>query len=145
MRRSRICVFVLTGLVALLAVSCGSESAETQALYTDAQKMYDDIEAAFKLAPNSQERIDAMRQIISEEWDTKLVANLEKYLKEAPNGKYAQEAKDLLAEAGNSMHIKMLGQIRPLMQQTGLPETPSEADSMVKSLKTTAEDTLSQE
>lgn len=118
-------VAVLTLMAAALLWSCSSESPETLALYTDAKAMYDEINSAFQLAGGTPERANAMKAIIIEEKDLKVVSNLEQYLRESPDGKYAKEAQDLLDMVRQNMNIRMLGQIRPMMQQTG-GETPEE-------------------
>ena len=78
-----------------LHVSCASEAPETQKLYTDAKQMWDDLNRAFSLE-KGQARIDMMNKILTEEWDVKIVTNLEAYLKTAPTGKFAAEATTLL-------------------------------------------------
>ncbi|MFH2054917.1 MAG: hypothetical protein ABIJ61_03070 [bacterium] len=127
-----ILIAVMSMIAATLLWSCSSESPETQALYTDAKAMYDEITAAFQLPGNSPERTNTMKAIIVNEKDIKLISNLEQYLREAPDGKYAKQAKDLLDMARQNMNIRMLGQLRPLMPQTG-GETPEEQiDSLMK-------------
>lgn len=119
-------------IAAVLTASCASEPPETQKLYTDAQQMYNDFSKAFTL-PAGQERINTMNRILNEEWDVKLVANLEQYLKDAPNGKYAKEAKALLDQAKADNNIRIMGQARPqLKAMGGIPTSPAEVDSMTK-------------
>jgi hypothetical protein len=118
-------------LVVVLA-SCASETPETQKLYTDAKQMWDDLNKGFSL-PKGQERITLMNKVLDEEWDVKIVANLEKYLKDAPSGKYASEAKTLLDQAQKSDYLRMLGQARPMMKMLGdQPKTVQEVDSLTK-------------
>lgn len=127
--------FVLS--IALLAmaavmVSCASEAPETQKLYTDAKQMWDDLNHAFAL-DKSQERIDLMNKVLTEEWDTKIVKNLEEYLKLSPKGKYAAEAASLLEQAKSSDRLRMLGQARPMLKMMGgQPKTVQEVDSLAK-------------
>jgi hypothetical protein len=118
-------------LAALWVGGCASESAQTQALYTDAKKMSDEIDRAFAL-PGTNERKALMIKIISEKWDMQVVDKLRQYLKEAPKGKYATEATDLLDKAVKSDHLRMISQVRPMLEQQsqGIPKTPAEADSM---------------
>jgi hypothetical protein len=118
-------------IAASLLWSCGSEPPETQALYTDAKAMYDEIIAAFQLPGQSAERSQAMREIILNDKDLKLLSNLEQYLREAPDGKYAKEAKDLLEMVRQNMNIRMLGQLRPMMQQTGGETPEAQLDSLM--------------
>ncbi|TFH64811.1 MAG: hypothetical protein E4G91_04605 [Candidatus Zixiibacteriota bacterium] len=122
----------MTVLAALWVGGCASESAQTQALYTDAKKLSDEIDRAFTLQGRSPERVALMNKIISEKWDIQVVDKLRQYLKEAPKGKYATEATDLLDKAIKSDHIRMIGQVRPILEQQtqGIPKTPAEADSM---------------
>lgn len=120
----------LTCLTAVIVSGCASESAQTQALYTDAKKMWDEVNRAFTLAGKSAERVELMNRIITEEWDVKIVEKLDQYLKDAPSGKYAKEAKELLAQARSSDKLRMLGQVRPMLQQQGIPKTPAEAESV---------------
>lgn len=113
-------------------VSCASESPETQKLYTDAKQMWDDLNRAFTLE-KGQERIDLMNKVLSEEWDTKIIKNLEDYLKAAPKGKYATEATTLLEQAKASDRLRMLGQARPMLKMMGgQPKTVQEVDSLAK-------------
>ncbi len=124
-------IFAALAMVSVL-VSCASEAPETQKLYTDAKQMWDDLNNAF-LLEKGQERIDKMGKILNEEWDVKIVAGLEAYLKAAPTGKYAAEATALLSEAKNSERLKMLGQARPMLQMMGgAPKSSAEVDSMAK-------------
>lgn len=134
MRKSLLLILLIGVLAAILAISCGSEAPETQALYTDAKAMFDGINGAFEL-PNGQARVDTMRRIIGDKWDQQIPAKLQEYLQKAPDGKYAEDAKKMLEEVRNSRYIQMIGQVRPLMEQQGMPESPAEADSMVKSMK----------
>lgn len=127
-------VLVASALLLFMAMlaSCASESPETQKLYTDAKQMWDDLNKGFTL-PKGPERITLMNKVLDEEWDVKIVANLEKYLKDAPSGKYASEAKTLLDQAQKSEYIKMLGQARPMMKMLGdQPKTVQEVDSLTK-------------
>jgi hypothetical protein len=121
----------MTVLAALWVGGCASEPAQTKALYTDAKKMLDEIDRAFTL-PGSPERKALMNKIISEKWDIQIVDKLRQYLKEAPKGKYAAEATDLLDKAMKSDHLRMFGQVRPFLEQQsqGTPKTQAEADSM---------------
>ena len=124
--------------ISALAISgCSSEPPQTQALYTDAKKMYDEINRAFTLPGRSQERVDLMHKILDEKWDIQVVDKLDQYLKEAPNGKFASDAKKLLDEAKGSDKIRMLGQVRPFLEKTGVPKTAAEADSLAKSAPAT--------
>ena len=125
----------MTVLAALWVGGCASEPAQTQALYTDAKKLLDEIDRAFTL-PGSTERKALMNKIISEKWDIQVVDKLRQYLKEAPKGKYATEATDLLDKATKSDHLRMLGQVRPILEQQnqGTPKTQAEADSMTARL-----------
>lgn len=124
-----ICVAVL--MIGVL-VSCASEAPETQKLYTDAKQMWDDMNHAFTLE-KGQARIDMMSKILDEEWDVKIITNLEAYLKSAPTGKFAAEATALLSEAKNSERLKLLGQTRPMLQMMGgAPKTPEQVDSLAK-------------
>jgi hypothetical protein len=134
--RKHLVTLLISGLlVAVIGLACGSsESAETQALYTDAKQMFEDINGAFQL-PKSQARVDTMRRIIGEKWDEQVVSKLEQYLEEAPDGEYAGEAKELLGEVKSSMYINMLSQARPLMEQDLLPETEAETDSMLEQMR----------
>ncbi len=120
----------MTVLAALWVGGCASEPAQTQALYTDAKKLLDEIDRAFTL-PGSTERKALMNKIISEKWDIQVVDKLRQYLKEAPKGKYATEATDLLDKAMKSDHLRMLGQVRQILEQQsqGIPKTQDEADS----------------
>lgn len=128
-RAIMICLAVL--MVGAL-VSCASEAPETQKLYTDAKQMWDELNRAFTLE-KGQARIDLMGKILSEEWDVKIITNLEAYLKAAPTGKFASEATALLSEAKNSDRLKMLGQTRPMLQMIGgAPKTPEQVDSLAK-------------
>ena len=122
----------MTVLVALWVGGCASEPAQTQALYTDAKKLSDEIDRAFTLPSRSTERVTLMNKIISEKWDIQVVDKLRQYLKEAPKGKYATEATDLLDKAMKSEHLRMLGQVRPILEQQsqGIPKTQAETDSM---------------
>lgn len=117
-------------------VSCASEAPETQKLYTDAKQMWDELNHAFTLE-KGQARIDLMSKILNEEWDVKIIANLEAYLKAAPKGKFAAEAATLLNEAKNSDRLRMLGQTRPMLQMMGgAPKTPEQVDSLAKQAAT---------
>ena len=119
-------------MLVLMLASCASEAPETQKLYTDAKQMWDDLNKGF-LLPKGQERISLMNKVLDEEWDVKIVANLEKYLRDAPSGKYAAEAKTLLDQAQKSEYVKMLGQARPMMKMLGdQPKTVQEVDSLTK-------------
>jgi hypothetical protein len=122
----------MTVMAALWVGGCASESAQTQALYTDAKKMFDEIDRAFTLPGRSTERVALMNRIIREKWDIQVVDKLRQYYKEAPKGKYAVEATSLLDKAMKSDHIRMIGQVRPALEQQGqgIPKTPAEADSM---------------
>jgi hypothetical protein len=122
----------MTVVAALWVGGCASESAQTQALYTDAKKLLDEIDRAFTLQGRSPERVALMNKIIMEKWDIQVVDKLRQYLKEAPKGKYATEATNLLDKAMKSDHLRMLGQVRPILEQQsqGIPKTPAEADSM---------------
>jgi hypothetical protein len=115
---------VTTVLAALWVGGCASEPAQTQALYTDAKRLFDEIDRAFTL-PGSAERRALMNKIISEKWDIQVVDKLRQYLKEAPKGKYAPEATSLLDKAMKSEHLQMFGQLRPFLekQNQGLPKT----------------------
>ena len=125
----------MTVLAALWVGGCASEPAQTQALYTDAKKMFDEIDRAFTL-PGSTERRTLMLKIIGEKWDIQVVDKLRQYLREAPKGKYATEAAALLDKAIKSDHLRGLGQVRPILEQQsqGIPKTPAEADSMTARL-----------
>jgi len=125
----------MTLLAALWVGGCASEPAQTQALYTDAKRFSDEIDRAFTL-PGSSERKTLMLKIISEKWDIQIVDKLRQYLKEAPKGKYAIEATELLDKAMKSDHLRGLGQVRPILEQQsqGIPKTPAEADSMTARL-----------
>ena len=127
--------FVLPVALAVLAammMSCASEAPETQKLYTDAKQMWDDLNHAFAL-DKGQERIDLMNKVLTEEWDVKIVKNLEEYLKLSPKGKYAAEATTLLEQAKSSDRIKMLGQARPMLKMMGgQPKTVQEVDLLAK-------------
>lgn len=122
----------ITVLAALWVGGCASESAQTQALYTDAKKLLDEIDRAFTLPARSTERVALMNKIISEKWDIQVVDKLRQYLKEAPKGKYATEATVLLDKAMKSDHLRMIGQVRPILEQQsqGIPKTQAEVDSM---------------
>jgi hypothetical protein len=136
----------MTVLAALWVGGCASESAQTQALYTDAKRMYDEIERSFTLPGRSTERVTLMNKIITEKWDIQVVDKLREYLKEAPKGKYATEATDLLDQAIKSEHLRMLGQVRPILEQQsqGIPKTPAEADSMAARLGKQQQDSVAQ-
>lgn len=134
MRKSLVSFIAVALLVAAVAISCSSEPAETKALYTDARDMYNDINGAFQL-PKGQARVDTMRRIISDKWDEQIKSKLQEYLQKVPNGVYADSAKMLQEEVKNSGNIQAIGQVRPLMQQAGMPQTPAEADSMVKKMQ----------
>jgi hypothetical protein len=127
---------VITVLTAFCVGGCASESAQTLALYTDAKQMSDEIDRAFTLPGRSTERVALMNKIISEKWDIQVVDKLRQYLREASNGKYATEATALLDKAIKSEHLRMIGQVRPLLEQQsqGIPKTPAEADSMTARL-----------
>jgi hypothetical protein len=122
----------MTVLAAIWVGGCASEPAQTQALYTDAKKLLDEIDRSFTLPGRSPERVALMNKIITEKWDIQVIDKLRQYLKEAPKGKYATEATDLLDKAMKSDHLRMLGQVRPILEQQsqGIPKTPAEADSM---------------
>jgi hypothetical protein len=126
-------VLFLSAIALLTAVwigGCASESSQTQQLYTDAKKLWDDINQAFTLPGRSPERVEMMNKILSEKWDLQLVQKLQDYLKQAPNGKYAKEAADLLDQARRSDKLRMLAQVRPMLeQQGGIPKTAAEADT----------------
>ncbi len=122
---------VTLAITASLLWSCGSEPPETQALYTDAKAMYDEIMAAFQMTGNTPERAEKMKAIILNNKDLTVVSNLEQYLREAPDGKYAKEAKDLLEMVRQNMNIRMLGQLRPMMQQTGGDTPEAQLDSLM--------------
>ena len=139
MKRAMILLALLAALVAIAAMSCSSESAETQALYLDAKKTYDDINNAFTLTPNSEERSDMMFNIMFEKWDIKVVENLEKYLKESPKGKYATEAKALLEEAKGSMTLRNLGRMRETLQARGVTDK-AQLDSLRKAFEEAKKD-----
>lgn len=126
----------MTVLAALWVGGCASESTQTQALYTDAKKMSDEISRAFTLPGRSPERVALMNKIISEKWDIQVVDKLRQYLKEAPKGKHATEATNLLDQAIKSDQLRMIGQIRPILDQQsqGIPTTPAEADSLAVKL-----------
>jgi outer membrane murein-binding lipoprotein Lpp len=132
-------VFLFLSAVTVLAVlwvgGCASESAQTQALYTDAKKMLDEIDRAFTL-PSSTERAALMNKIISEKWDIQVVDKLRQYLKEAPKGKYITAATDLLDKAMKSDRLRNLGLVRPILekQSQGIPKTQTEADSITARL-----------
>ena len=125
----------MTVLAALWVGGCASEPAQTQALYTDAKKLLDEIDRAFTL-PGSTERKALMNKIISEKWDIQVFDKLRQYLKESPKGKYSTEATDLLDKAMKSDHLRMLGQVRPILERQGqgIPKTQAEADSMTARL-----------
>lgn len=124
-------IVVALAMVAVL-VSCSTEAPETQKLYTDAKQMWDDLNNAFTL-DKGQERVDKMRKILDEEWDLKIVSNLEAYLKAAPTGKFAADATSLLEQAKNSDRLRNLGQARPLLQKMGgAPKTAAQVDSMAQ-------------
>ncbi len=114
---------------AVTLMSCSSESAETQQLYTDAKEMMEEVNRAFML-PKSDERTQEMYKFINEEWDKKIVDKLELYLSESPNGKYAKEATSLLEEARKSQQLRGLGQMRSIAGQMGLPQNQAEVDSV---------------
>jgi hypothetical protein len=118
-------------LSALWIGGCASEPAQTQALYTDAKKMLNAIDSAFALPGRSTERVKLMNQIIAEKWDIQVVDKLRQYLKEAPKGKFASQATELLDKAIKSDRLRMLGQVRPLLEQQGqgIPKTAEESDS----------------
>jgi hypothetical protein len=126
----------VTVLAALWIGGCASESAQTQALYTDAKRFSDEIDRAFTLQGRSTERVALMNKIITEKWDMQVVDKLRQYLKEAPKGKYVTEATDLLDKAIKSNHLRMIGQVRPILEQQsqGIPKTQAEADSMTARL-----------
>lgn len=123
----------VTVLAALWIGGCASEPAQTQALYTDAKKLSDEIDRAFTLPGRSPERVALMNKIISEKWDIQVVDKLRQYLKEAPKGKYAAEATDLLDKAIKSEHLRMLGQVRPILEQQSQAIPKTAADSAAKS------------
>jgi len=127
-------VLVMTVVAAFWASGCASEPAQTQALYTDAKKMSDEIERAFTL-PGSNERRDLMNKFIREKWDLQIVDKLRQYLREAPKGKYAAEATALLDMSIKSQHLQALGQVRPILEQQnqGTFTAPNSADSTAKS------------
>jgi hypothetical protein len=129
-------LIAMTALTALWVGGCASESAQTQALYTDAKKLSDEIDRAFTLQGRSPERVALMNKIITEKWDIQVVDKLRQYLKEAPKGKYATEATELLDRATKSEHLRMLGQVRPILEQQNLetPKTQAEADSLAARL-----------
>ncbi|MCX6833204.1 MAG: hypothetical protein NT028_13945 [candidate division Zixibacteria bacterium] len=129
-------LFTMTALTALWVGGCASEPVQTQALYTDAKKLFDEIDRAFTLPSRSTERVALMNKIISEKWDIQVVDKLRQYLKEAPKGKYATEAATLLDKAMKSDHLRGLGLVRPILekQSQGIPKTPAEADSMTARL-----------
>ncbi len=128
----RVLVSVAVIAMAAFMVSCASEAPETQKLYTDAKQMWDDLNRAFSLE-KGQERIDLMNKVLSEEWDVKIIKNLEEYLKLAPKGKFSAEATTLLEQAKNSDRLRMLGQARPMLQMMGgQPKTVQEVDSIAK-------------
>ena len=110
---------LLLGVTALL-ISCASESAETQKLYTDAKEQFDFIKKAFQTS--GPERGEMMRKIIADKYDITVVENLRRYLKDAPSGKYSSMAKALLAEAENDQNLRNLGIIRPLTDAAGNPD-----------------------
>lgn len=123
-----------TAFIAMTAIllSCASEAPETQKLYTDAKHMWDELNRAFSLE-KGQERIDLMNKVLGEEWDVKIIKNLEEYLKAAPKGKFSAEATTLLEQAKNSDRLRMLSQARPMLQlMGGQPKTVQEVDSMAK-------------
>lgn len=122
-------------LSAMWFVGCASEPAQTKALYTDAKKMFDEVERAFTLQ-RGDERSKLMNQILGEKWDVQIVDKLRQYVKEAPNGSFSKEANELLDKAIKSDHLRMLGQARPLLEQygQGIPKTAAEADSAAKNL-----------
>jgi hypothetical protein len=126
----------LTVFAALWVGGCASESTQTQALYTDAKKMSEEISRAFTLPGRSTERVALMNKIISEKWDIQVVDKLRQYLKESPKGKYATEAANLLDQSIKSEHLMMIGQIRPILekQNQAIPKTPAEADSLTSRL-----------
>lgn len=124
-------ITVVISIAAALLWSCSSESQETQQLYLDAKAMYDEINAAFAMPGNTPQRANAMKEIILKDKDLKVVSNLEEYLREAPNGKYAKQAKALLDDVKQNMNIRMLGQLRPMMQQTGGATKEDQLDSLM--------------
>ncbi len=134
MRKSVVSFVAVSLLVAVVAISCSSEAPGTKALYTDARDMFNDINGAFQM-PKGQARVDTMRRIINEKWDEQIPAKLQEYLQKAPNGMYADSARKLEEDVKNSSYIQMITQVRPLMQQAGMPQTPAEADSMVKKMQ----------
>jgi hypothetical protein len=134
-------LLLLSAVLTVSVMSCSSESPETQQLFLDAKEMYAEINAAFRLPGNSPERKEAMLNIIEQEMDRKVISNLEEYLREAPDGKYADEARTLLEEARNSMNIRMLGQLRPLMQQTGGGSAQEQLDSLRGQMESEVTDT----
>ena len=127
-------VISVATLIFLMA-GCGSEAPETSKLYTDAKELYDGINQAFTLPARSQQRVDKMNKIIDEKWDEQVIAKLEQYLKQAPSGKHAKEAKSLLEEARNSQNIRMLSQVRPFLKQVGAPRTAAEADTFSQQMQ----------
>ena len=90
--------------------------------------MWDEINRAFTL-PKGQERTDLMNKAINEQWDMLIVSKLEEYEKAAPSGKFAKEAKALLEQAKSSDKIRVLGQVRPYLQQMNAPKTTTGTDS----------------
>lgn len=136
---------LLLGMIVLAitvaGVSCSSESAETKQLYTDAKDMWDQINRAFTL-PKGEERTQQMYTFINDEWDKKIVDKLELYLKESPNGEYAEEAQTLLDEARKSQELRALGQMRAISGQMNLPQNEAEVDSLTQKMQKTV-DTLS--
>jgi hypothetical protein len=121
-------------LTTIVAVGCSKETTQTQQLYVDAKAMWDEINRAFSLQGNSQERITAMNKVITDKLDLQLVSKLEQYLKDAPSGKYAKEAQLLLDQARNSEQIIRLGQVRPFLEKAGAPKTAAEVDSVTKTI-----------
>ena len=133
-------VFLLLSTMTVLTVlwvgGCASEPTQTQALYTDAKRFSDEIDRAFTMPSRTTERAALMNKIISEKWDVQVIDKLRQYLKEAPKGKYATEATELLDKAMKSEHLRNLGLIRPILERQGqgIPKTQAEADSMTARL-----------
>ncbi len=127
-------LFGIATLSTLWLAGCASEPAPTQKLYTDSKMMWDEVNRAFTLPGRSPERVDLMNKILSEKWDVQIVSNLQQYLKDAPNGKYAKEATDLLEKARQSDKLRMLAQVRPMLEQQGIPKTAAESDSVAARL-----------
>ncbi len=117
-------------VLAAAILSCSSESAQTQQLYTSSKQKWDEVNKAFTL-PKGQERTQLMYKFINDKYDEQIVDSLQQYLNDAPNGKYAKEAQSLLNEAKESQMLRALGQMRTISGQGGIPQNQAEADSLM--------------